>query len=942
MKKTKENFICVCITCLIMLMGFLGGHSTVFAADSTVKIYIGDSTTARHHMAIVQGDTSEEYHFELKGYTAKSSTYRSSNPASFRITETGAGTCRVEAVAEGSGLVTLTIQTTEGKTLTEKVFVSVYKRMDSHQAKSVRTAGVYRGASDNAGVENEDKKGTLAKGQAVTVIATCGEYYLFRTNDGSVYEDNKDTGFVKKNDINILVESVTLQTQNFSLEEGKSTTITAAVSPKLAGNKELSWTSGGGKIASVDSSGQVKGITEGTTTISAAAKDGSGKQAATYISVYKKINEVSGRIKSDTDLYVVANDKIPAGKGNAGQSLTISGTCGDYYRVKMSQGAAGPAQDGFCYVRKNRVVIPVTGITLNTNQITLMTGKKVQLEAVIVPGLADNKNVVWKSSNPKAATVDGKGVVTTKKAGKAVISVVSADGSKSDQCEIIVTEAKYQSKKVERKPIFRAVSDSFDTILLTVESGKKYNGFTLYRNGKKYKDFNFGTGSGVITVTLDGLRVNQLFKLKVRTFLKKKGKKTYSKMSNEQSVTVGKIIINTEIKKNKEITIHWKKIKKAVKYEIYRAGKRGGKYKKIKEVKGSVKTYTDHSVKLNKTYYYKIKPVNSRGVRASSNVDYATACKLKSAARYLSKKYKAVCVDAKKKMNSYQINGVYSPVKYKFAKGTLEIHVYLEFVTYTDTGKKVTNKRRIYKKKKASVKSAVSASKYIAMFQKGIKKAYRISVTGGKGDFKKGINFKTSLIIHEKKAGKKYHAKQKFIEVLIGGECPNCTKKGDHWYHANPNYNVEEYDEYWDQYGHGIQIYMPTHEQVRANTAEGARDPDETEKEYGATAAHELGHALGMNDAYADEKYDRCVDNSETGYKYHPVNEVYDNLMKYCYFYQKINANGIEMMLKAVKVNTGIPDFASQNFASYGENKISPVIRNRNDYQDDKAKGDQK
>ncbi len=111
----------------------------------------------------------------------------------------------MEAVAEGSGLVTLMIQTTDGKTLTEKVFVSVYKRMDSHQAKSVRTAGVYRGASDNAGVENEDKKGTLAKGQAVTVIATCGEYYLFRTNDGSVYEDNKDAGFVKKNDINILL-----------------------------------------------------------------------------------------------------------------------------------------------------------------------------------------------------------------------------------------------------------------------------------------------------------------------------------------------------------------------------------------------------------------------------------------------------------------------------------------------------------------------------------------------------------------------------------------------------------------------------------------------------------------------------------------------------------------------------------------------------------------
>lgn len=935
MKKIRENFVCVCIVFLFLLVGILEGHSAALAADGTVKIYIGDSTTARHHMAIAQGDTSEEYHFEIKGHTAKSSTYRSSNPSSFRITETGTGTCKVAAVSEGSGLVTLTIQTTDGKTLTERVFVSVYKKMDPCQAKSVKAAGVYRGASDNAGVENEDKKGTLAKGQAVTVIATCGEYYLFRTNDGSVYEDNKDTGFVKKNDINILVESVTLQKQNFSVEEGKNTTINVVVSPELAGNKALSWTSGSSKIASVDSTGKVQGKAEGTTTISVAAKDGSGKQAGTYISVYKKIYEVSGRIKIDTDLYVVGNSKIPAGRAKAGEGVTVSGTCGEYYRIKTAQG-------GFCYVLKSRVVIPVTGISLSTNRITLMQGKEVQMEAVIVPSLADNKKVLWKSSNQKVAIVDGSGMVSTKKPGKAIISVTSADGKKSSRCEIIVTETKYSNKIVERKPFFWAKSDSFDSILLTVENEKRYNGFTLYRNGKKYKDFNFGTGSGQITVTLDGLRVNQIYKMKVKTFLKRKGKKTYGKMSDEQIVIVGRTIINADTIKNKAITIHWKKIRKAVKYEIYRAGKKGGKYKKIKVVKGSVKTYTDKSVKLNKTYYYKIKPVSSRGVRASSNIDYATACKLQSAARFLSKKYKAVCMDTKKKIDSYHINGVYSPVKYKFAKGTLEIHVYLEFVTYTDTGKTATNKKRIYKKKKASVKSAVPASKYIAMFQRGIKKAYKINITGGKGDFKKGINFNTRLIVHEKKAGKKYHEKQKFIEVLIGGECPNCTKKGDHWYHANLNDNAEGYDEYKDQYSNGIQIYMPTHEQVRANAAEGAREPDETEKEYGATAAHELGHALGLNDAYADEKYDRCVDNSETGYKYSTVFELYDNLMKDCYFYQQINANGIEMMLRAVNKSTGIPDFASQNFASYGENKVSPVIRNRKDYQDDKAEGDQK
>ena len=82
--------------------------------------------------------------------------------------------------------------------------------------------------------------------------------------------------------------------------------------------------------------------------------------------------------------------------------------------------------------------------------------------------------------------------------------------------------------------------------------------------------------------------------------------------------------------------------------------------------------------------------------------------------------------------------------------------------------------------------------------------------------------------------------------------------------------------------------------------------------------------------------------NSETGYKYHPVDEVYDNLLKDCYYYQKINANGIEMMLNAVKKNTGMPVLGSQSFESYGGTEISPVIKNREDKQDDMAKGDQK
>lgn len=58
-------------------------------------------------------------------------------------------------------------------------------------------------------------------------------------------------------------------------------------------------------------------------------------------------------------------------------------------------------------------------------------------------------------------------------------------------------------------------------------------------------------------------------------------------------------------------------------------------------------------------------------------------------------------------------------------------------------------------------------------------------------------------------------------------------------------------------------------------------------------------------------------------------------LMKNHQFCTKINANGIEMMLKAVDKNTGIPDFASQCFKSYGKETISDVIKNHKDNQKD-------
>ena len=62
------------------------------------------------------------------------------------------------------------------------------------------------------------------------------------------------------------------------------------------------------------------------------------------------------------------------------------------------------------------------------------------LTAIVSPSGASNKNLTWKSSNPKVAVVNQNGKVTALKAGKTTITVRSSNG-KTAKCTVTVTGA---------------------------------------------------------------------------------------------------------------------------------------------------------------------------------------------------------------------------------------------------------------------------------------------------------------------------------------------------------------------------------------------------------------------------------------------------------------------------------------------------------------------
>ena len=83
------------------------------------------------------------------------------------------------------------------------------------------------------------------------------------------------------------VTKVKLNKTKANLNVGKSLTLKTTLSPKKPSNKGIIWKSSNTKVATVTSKGVVKAKKAGTVTITATAKDGSGKKAACRITVKK-------------------------------------------------------------------------------------------------------------------------------------------------------------------------------------------------------------------------------------------------------------------------------------------------------------------------------------------------------------------------------------------------------------------------------------------------------------------------------------------------------------------------------------------------------------------------------------------------------------------------------------------------------------------------------
>ncbi|MDR1631802.1 MAG: DUF6443 domain-containing protein [Dysgonamonadaceae bacterium] len=152
-----------------------------------------------------------------------------------------------------------------------------------------------------------------------------------------------------------------------------------------------------------------------------------------------------GSALSDTYMYlldasknlIVSNDDY-SGEGSCSSIyhsyIKRQLAAGTYYIV--SEGYSGSGN--ITTTITGTIIVSVTGVSLNTANLSMDVGATSHLTATVAPANATNKTVSWTSSNTAIATVSNTGLVTAKTGGTATITVTTADGARTASCSVTV------------------------------------------------------------------------------------------------------------------------------------------------------------------------------------------------------------------------------------------------------------------------------------------------------------------------------------------------------------------------------------------------------------------------------------------------------------------------------------------------------------------------
>lgn len=138
-------------------------------------------------------------------------------------------------------------------------------------------------------------------------------------------------------------------------------------------------------------------------------------------------------------VWSVSGDAVTLGGSNSDSTRTVTAQKGGTATITVKAEDGSNVSNTIEITVTDDTPVPVTGVSLNKNSLSLTVGGKDTLIATVAPTNASNQKVNWSSSNDKIASVDSNGNVTAVAQGSATITATTEDGKKTATCSVTVT-----------------------------------------------------------------------------------------------------------------------------------------------------------------------------------------------------------------------------------------------------------------------------------------------------------------------------------------------------------------------------------------------------------------------------------------------------------------------------------------------------------------------
>lgn len=459
--------------------------------------------------------------------TERELTFTSSNDDYLTIDEKGVAT----AVSAGTnGKVTLTVDVKTKNNIHATLAVTIIQHVTdmklNYSEKNIAKGTTFSlkptitpSNAYNKGVTYVSSKPKVASVSSSGVVTgLTGGYALISCI-------SKDTGLTRYCVVVVKekVTTISLNKKSYVLGVGKTYTLKATVKSNFATNTKVKWTSSNKKIATVTSSGIIKGIKPGYATIRVTAQDGSGKYASCVVRIVRnvtkiKLNKASAQIVEGNSLKLKAtvspsNATVKSVSWKSdNESVAYVDTTGKVIAVEAGRcKITATAKDGS---KKSASCIiqvieekPISGLTIVNKNITMVVGESETLKSFVSPK-KNTDSIRWYTDDSRIVSINAKtGKIKARRTGQATITLASASG-KSTTTTVTVVGLNRTSLTMEQ----------YDTYQLRVINGRsvqwdssKHNIVKVTTNGKLSAR---KVGTSYITAIVNGRKIRCKVKVK--------------------------------------------------------------------------------------------------------------------------------------------------------------------------------------------------------------------------------------------------------------------------------------------------------------------------------------------------------------------------------------------------------------------------------------------